>query len=531
MYKVLLVDDEQIILEGVSQIVDWESAGAELCGALPNGAEAYRQIFRDPPDIVISDIRMPGMDGLELVRRTAETHPRIRFILLSGYNDFEYARSAMKYGVRHYLLKPCNEHQILGALREVIDELKSEDSREQFLRSVRERLDRTLPYVKEQFLREWLTNRTYGMREWDDFRKWTGLSPELRRVRVLLFVPEGEAEFEHLFALRNIAEEWLGPNMFKLSASIGHQVVLLTEDAEDHELFARVIDIKSTFSRYYRLDATAAISRPGEVTEARRLYREALDSLRLRFHLGEGSVITAADVQALGVGSDAGGPSAEELAVDGQALSLAVQSGDWDATKAILDRFFDQAAASKRDRAVVKAHCVELYVALARLDDESKLAGHLRRLAELERLDTVSQLRAFVEKAAREIVRGHYEKTRCRHSSIVARVLDVIREQLGNPDLSLGWVAREIVYLNADYLGKLFKRETGENFTKYVTRLRVERAKELILAPEEPKMFEVAEAVGFGHQPHYFSHVFKKLTGFSPSEYRARFRAPSQSDF
>lgn len=124
MYSVLLVDDERIILEGISSVIDWESIGTKLVGTARNGVEAYQKIGELQPHIVISDIKMPGMDGLELAAKVRADFPEIQFILLSGFSEFEYARTAMQHGVRQYLLKPCNEMDIIEAVTSAIEELK-----------------------------------------------------------------------------------------------------------------------------------------------------------------------------------------------------------------------------------------------------------------------------------------------------------------------------------------------------------------------------------------------------------------------
>ena len=118
MLKMIIADDERIIRETISTLIDWKEYGIELIGLCSNGMEAYDMILDESPDLVITDIRMPGMNGLELIARIAETDLDTQFILLSGYGEFEYAKQAMKYGVRHYLLKPCNEQQIIDAALE-----------------------------------------------------------------------------------------------------------------------------------------------------------------------------------------------------------------------------------------------------------------------------------------------------------------------------------------------------------------------------------------------------------------------------
>src|SRR5690625_6932486 len=112
MYKVLLVDDERTILEGISGTVDWEAQGTKLCGTASNGLEALAFIKENHLDIVISDIMMPGLDGIQLIKKAYEIDPNIKWIILSGYGEFDYAQTAMRYGVKHYLLKPCNEENI-----------------------------------------------------------------------------------------------------------------------------------------------------------------------------------------------------------------------------------------------------------------------------------------------------------------------------------------------------------------------------------------------------------------------------------
>src|SRR5690554_4350705 len=136
MYRVLLVDDERIIIEGISSIIDWGSYGTELIGTARNGLEAYEFIVMHEPDIVITDIRMPGMDGLQLVQKVRENDHHVQFIMLSGFGEFDYARKAMRYGVKHYLLKPCNEQLITQALTEVVEEWNQTLSKEQFMEKI-----------------------------------------------------------------------------------------------------------------------------------------------------------------------------------------------------------------------------------------------------------------------------------------------------------------------------------------------------------------------------------------------------------
>ena len=123
MIKLLIVDDEKIIRETLSKHIPWESLGVRVIGTAQDGLEAYDIIMDEYPDIVITDIKMPGLSGLELLQRIKRLHPEVEFIVLSGYGEFEFAREAMQFGVRHYLLKPFKEALIIQTVKEVIEEL------------------------------------------------------------------------------------------------------------------------------------------------------------------------------------------------------------------------------------------------------------------------------------------------------------------------------------------------------------------------------------------------------------------------
>lgn len=516
MYRVLLVDDERIILEGISSFVDWGKLGVELAGTARNGVEAWEWIQAEQPDIVITDIRMPGMDGLQLIERVREQGWPIRFIMLSGYSEFDYARSAMQYGVKHYLLKPCNEEVIEAAVSELVRECDQLRNKEQFQARLEADLQRMLPHAKEQLLKEFVTNKTFGKRDWEHYRSVFGIEADKQQVRLILFQLEGTEEFEYKFALKNIAEDLLGKDTLLLSTTLGDHVLMLVEGVSDsEELLAALDQVKTTFYGYYKRDSTIAMSEPGDIATVRLMYRETLECLSQRFYLGEGSLITKADLQA----ETCGVASSAELSYDEDRLRLLIRSGIWADVQAELQEFFERLAAQRFETGIARSYAISLYTAIVRLDPE-RLQGLLPDLARLEGIDTIQGLQSYLEETARLITLQYYEANLHRHSGIILKVIDIIEAHLDDPTLSLNSVAKEMLYMNADYLGKLFKKETGEKFSNYVTKLRMERAIELIGEMEDIKIFELAERAGFGDNPQYFSKVFKKYTGYTPSEFK-----------
>lgn len=515
MYSVLLVDDERIILEGISAIMDWEACGTKLIGTARNGLEAKELAEREKPDIIITDIRMPGMDGLQLVEAVKETLPDTEFIMLSGFGDFEYARTAMRFGVKHYLTKPCNERAIEEALKATVADLDRRLSREAFIRQTEERLAKVLPHARERMLQELVTNKTFGRNDWERIVRLAGLPGDGGKVRVLVFEPEGEPEFELLFALKNMAEELLASRVL-LGTADGRQVILLVDGEAEPDLIAAGVEtVLKTFARFYRREATAALSEPGDAAEARRLYREALGCLAYRFYLGEGILITKRELEAVPSGTEV-----EPPAIDEERLWLLVKSGHWEPARQMLDAFFEALARMRPSAAEAKSVLIPLYVGCMRQGDPALLDFRMKAIETFDRLDTLLAMTEFVARAVREVCEANYERHRTRHSEIVEKLKACVREHLANPQLSLHWAAREVLFMNPDYLGKLFRQTTGEKFSQYVTRLRIEKAIELIREADDVKVYEIADRIGFGDNPQYFSQVFKKHTGFTPSEYK-----------
>ncbi|WP_462409138.1 response regulator [Neobacillus sp. Marseille-QA0830] len=512
MYNVLLVDDEKIITEGMSKVIDWNSIGTNLIGTAWNGIEAFKIIEQQHPDIVISDIKMPGMNGLELVEKVSGRFPDIKFILLSGFSEFDFAKQAMEFGVKHYLLKPCNENTIMDAVSELCLELKQKQEREQFVQKIKGTLETVLPFAKEQLLKEMITNH-YENIELKHYQNLFEKEVLSENVRVVLFQLEGNFQFEHIFAIKNIGEHIF--DSYILSCTVWETVLFLIEsDLDSTNLHSQIERIKKTFYQYYRIDTTVAISEEGNIVTANKLYRQALDCLAYRFYLGEGCVITKNDI---GILSE---PNEEEFFYDDQQFTRLVKSGSWYAVNDEIESFFLQLAELRLDIDTTKSYVIQLFNSMVRLYEPAEMNRYLKELPVLLEMDTIQNMKGLFESVAQKITNSYYQQTKSKHSAIINKVIEIIEKQIGNQNLSLHWVANEMLYMNADYLGKLFKKETGEKFSNYLTRLRIETAIKLIEGETDVKVFEIAEKIGFGENPQYFSQVFKKHTGYTPSEYK-----------
>ncbi|MGM0875781.1 MAG: response regulator transcription factor [Bacillota bacterium] len=509
MYKVLLVDDERIILEGISRIINWEAIGTELIGTARNGLEAYNIIINELPDIVICDIKMPGLNGLELVKRIAKEKPFIKFIILSGFSEFDYAKQAMEYGVKHYLLKPCNENSIVEALNKIKNELTKDSKRDQFLLDMKSRLDQIQPYVKKQLLKEFITSKPDGSRGIQFYEKLLRINFQDEMIRLIMFRIEGEYHYEHMFVIENLGEDLFSQSI--LSTNIGEYVLFLVNEQEFANLQAKIEQLRDHFFEIYELDMTVAISEVDCITEVRRLYLEALECLNHRFYLGEGSIITKSDIDQEN--------RINNYEYDGQSLYLFIKSGNLEKVESEITSFFNDLTKSRLSTSLARSNVMQLFLVMIQNSDPKNIQKYMEKMSALMDIDTIQQMKEFFITTAKEITLSHYERHKSNHSAIIQKMIDLVQENLGNTELSLKWVANK-VYMNADYIGKLFIQETGEKFSSYVTQERIKKAIEQIELMDDVKVFTIAEKIGYGDNPQYFSQVFKKFTGYSPSEYK-----------
>ena len=512
MYKVLLVDDEWLILDGISSVMDWARLGTQLIGTAQNGLEALTIVRGSPPDIVITDIRMPGMDGLQLVGAVAAQYPWISFIMLTGFSEFDYAKTAMQHGVKHYLLKPCSEESLVEAITEIVQEKQERASQESFVQSIKYDLERVLPHAKEHFLKEFVTNKTYGVREWQYFGDLFGLHFQTQSVRLLLVEIEGEHEYEHLFAVKNIAED-IFPNPI-LSSTVGQHVLLLMEnELSEAQFFEKIDSIRATFMKYYHFDLTAALSETGELAQARRLYAQTLVCLNHRFYLGEGSLIMERDI------SLSGERDSSEWEYDQGRLVTAIKAGHWEEAEKELRQMFQLLSDLRYDISKTKSYLIQMFMELIRLCGPSEMKTYMDKLPGLIETSTLQSFQQYVMGIAQEIALHNYERNRCRQSQMVLHMKNIVQSRFKDESLTLQSIAGEI-YMNPDYISKMFKKETGEKFTNYMMSFRIQKALETISQSGEFTIAALAEETGFGGNSSYFSKMFKKYTGFSPSEYK-----------
>ncbi|TRZ38187.1 DNA-binding response regulator [Niallia circulans] len=512
-YKVLLADDERIIVEGISSVIDWSSLNTELVATARNGLDAYEKISACKPDIVISDIKMPGMDGIALAKKVHEEYPATSFILLSGFGEFEYARKAMLYGVKNYLLKPCNEEKITAALQDIIKELEEKKRQKEKFLLLEENLEKIQPFMKAQLLAQLFT----GKGDKSDFSRYEHLfaiKDRMQQVMLVLIETEGDIPYEHLSSIVETAGDFL-PNLVLQTVIGKHGILIMNAEKGIEDCKTKVTALQKELSFIHCVDMTVAISGPGSVETVKSLYNRALEYIAHKFYVGIGKIITNTDIH-----PQPSQKCSTQFVMDEQPVCLMIKAGSEDEAHRELNHLFDRMGCERLGIHQTKSYCIQLYKTIIQTVDKDNQLDLHAGTAELLAMKTVQQMKEYLDTVASLLADKNKARLQSKQSSVINKVIDIIESHFANPELSLKNVANEMLYMNPDYLGKLFKQETGERFSAYLTKWRIEKAIAYITDVEDVKMVTLADKIGFGDNPQYFSQVFKKYTGYTPSEYK-----------
>jgi two-component system response regulator YesN len=542
MYKVLIVDDEYTIREGLRSAIDWGALDCGVAGVAKDGLEAMELIRRDPPDIVITDIRMPGKNGLELAEEALGFRPGMKVILLTGFSEFEYARQAVHLGAVDFLLKPAVYDEVVQTISKTVETIRKERRRMEELARFRQEFNRQFEAYRQTFLKNLLTLRQSGSPDEEDRLRdrlqLYGLAGD-RRVYVIL------AKIDRFESVRSdySEEEWqillmaLTHHMNRhLSGEGDTYLVPLKDDLfaivmiaanEDESRITALCQELQRMTRREDLKVTLSFGISRMQTSFRELnrgYLEADEALRHRFYLGYESIVFFADLS----GSEDREPVMMPYGMYLDCFKPILKSlhiGDKEAARKKLHFLFRLFEENRDNHEAVKTMCIDLLSQMMRIALSARLEwdhGKRERLySAMMQCETLDDCFSLLNALVGELSEAIYKSTRSRHQKIVRQVLDLIENHFME-DISLTWVS-ERVHLNSSYISRLLKNETGETFTDLLTKRRMERAKELLRDPHA-KIYEVADRVGM-EDAHYFSIKFKKFTGMTPSEYRDNFNA------
>ena len=529
MYRILIVDDDATLRIGLKTIMDWPQYGYELVGEAKDGAQGLEQYLALHPDIVITDMKMPNMDGVALIRALRkQPHPPV-MIALSGYDEYALVREAMKYGAADYLLKlDLSPKLLLKTLSDALPQLKSDELRPAADRDLQR--TRALHDLVAHF---YLNEEDMSRRLLD-----AGIRLDIPQKACLLikigdifrFEETTEEEYHTLkFSVINIAEEIANECLqaycienktgeFYLLGCVREQ--LLGEDM-DELLIGTGERIHDMLLAYLGIGCTVGIGRAngglGALQDAR---LQAAEAVQYRFYAENSDVLLRSAC-----------PIAEsrEVQTPGRLFELRQQllkglsALDGDAVREVIEEL---TAWGKRlsGRNEMLTIALDLSGALREfcdrcgLAEEKLLGGSLYRTVDVLAFSTLHEFLDWLSGLEQELLRYLERESKKGYQGTIRHAQELIASRYCE-ELSLQQVADEL-HLTPGYLSTLMKKYTGMTFVEYVTHVRIQVAKEQ-LETTDRKVYEIADALGYQDQ-FYFSRLFKRATGLSPAEYRKR---------
>ncbi|MEK3724713.1 response regulator transcription factor [Paenibacillus sp. FSL H8-0034] len=508
--KMLLADDEILTLQLMAHIIDWEEMGIEIVGSAINGAQALEMIEDTDPDLLITDIRMPQVDGMELIRRALSSKPDLQIIIVSAYAEFEYAREAIKNGAKGYLLKPLDENELMAVMKEIqkewlmtaaqqeqekeMQQMKAEQSWRNLLYApLPQQMSSSIPLPHTEYRLAVLKTEsvTYG-EQLHLQETMVEVSKVLQNeIRIRL----DRDVFQNIL-FENYPGEWI----FALHASF--QV-----EALDAILQAR--------TDWLGIQILAGISLvKTDLNQLSEAYKEALDSLQYRFFHEDGQIfIYQPSVQDQRLSTNEAFIQSLQRWVDkwldaSTTDYLAEQL--WNVIEIHTDkniddvyhRFYDLLFVMKMRLWNRDEHTAFQMLDSIRLNVDKKF----RSLTELQQfiIDILLELNAL----------RRFEKS--EHNPLIYQAKQYIKQHY-NTNISLEQIC-EAVSVSRSYFSTFFKKETGMNVWDYLTEYRIEQAKRM-LVETTMKNYEIALEIGY-ENPSYFTKMFKKQVGISPNEYK-----------
>ncbi len=512
-YTILIVDDEEVIREGLKQVVSWETLGYHISGAVPSGEEALRFLERNPVDVVLADIRMPRISGIELARLVKLNYPDTRVIILSGYDNFSYAQNAIRYGVYHYLLKPCAEEEIIEVFTRLHGEIDRIKARQ--LSALRMHRIMSSEELANLIAGKIAIEEARELLQWKLRHAHDGLA-----VMLLQTLPDEEMfgtllteDLPHLALPPYDGCEQELEQRDAITVKLGSErnlcvipCVLGTEEETVTTLFS---SLKSHASGLCLMGFVMLGILPDrwQDWQLNRMLAHA-DSL-----VWNGLPDTMLFVQPHTIGEGVEPYMLPDPAIlathicfqkrDGLELHWhAIPHAPWLSPVTWFQEY------GKLLREAVGQCGADFTNVAAYLDGITSLLSATVLTAQM-----FEQLCNSVGMRACRCIDQH--KDTC-YSKSIRDALSLIEQRYQN-NVNLEELSRELG-LTATYLSKLFKREVGVNFKEYLLEKQMTEAKRLLRETND-RIYEIAEAVGFSDQ-HYFSEVFKRSTSLTPLEYR-----------
>lgn len=527
MIKILIVDDEPLVRMGLKETIDWSEHGFEIVAEAAECDEGYAKFNKYHPDIVISDIRMGKSNGLDLVSKIHAQNPNTELVILSGYEQFDYAKRAMENGISAYLLKPVENEQLLKVMLEIKKKIEEKHIISDKLYTLTEHF----PYIKNKFVNDLVKNKFNNTENLQEKFSMYGITPPEKSYIVASISLDNmniltEEEIEEQDELMSETIDYTISN-YKFRAFYGKTdtcgyVLILPHTPEEYKTLNSFSTsdffeaLKEQFATVSDKTLSIGVSRShDDIRKIHEGYIEATEALSYRAVTGRDCIIDIMNVPT--VKSNNFTVSNQEI----DALITAVKEVDYSSAFSVLEDIFKRID-SNSDPGTVKNMIGEMTVMVFRNifkmpETVTNVFGYpMHPFSEIQKLDTISEIEEWTKNTFNKLFENPNIYLQCTYHPEVQQAIATIMHGYSGP-LTIEMVANDL-YISPSYLMALFKKETGKTFNTYLTEYRVQKAIDFIKT-NKYKIYEISKMVGY-NDANYFSQIFKRITGKTPKNYK-----------
>ncbi|EHI99706.1 two component transcriptional regulator, AraC family [Clostridium sp. DL-VIII] len=526
--KVIIVDDEYLIRNLIKMKVNWEDVNMEVVGEAGNAEQALELIDKLNPDIIFTDICMPSMDGIELSKNIIEKYPDIKIIIVTGYDDFEYARSGIKLGIYDFILKPINSSELMETLSKLRNIINSKRNHEEEYNQLKKQVHESLPILKEKFLNELLFDQLTSeeiMSKFEYFKINVDLYYNVFQIALIevdnLIKDERKEENKILLSMQcfNIIQNFFKEdNYVFVFFDNGRRIAILSNSEkvdliESCELLKKII--------IDRLECSVSLGvgmKKGEAQNIRFSYKEAIEAVNYKVIAGKNQVISYTDIH---VGENIFHNRDEDKIGK---LSLFINAGAKENALEILEQIFTISAIGYLETMKkARLQALDVLFACQRIASEQKITptdiwkSHEKINELILKADNLPELKQCMRECVEDITGLMQKSNAVKANTFIKNVKEYLNNNISNQDLSLSSVAKEF-FISSGHLGRLFKQQTSKTFIEYLTEIRIKKVQKLLLETNLNGS-QISERVGISDS-HYLSILFKKHTGLCINEFR-----------
>lgn len=536
--KVFLVEDEMVIRRGIKNSIDWEKEGYIFCGEASDGELAYPMIIKEKPDILITDIRMPFMDGLELCKLVKKELPNIKILILSGYDEFDYAKEAIRLGVTEYLLKPISSGKLLEALNGVSESIRREKEDKDLVRKYMEEMRENTEHEKQKFFEQMIAGNLSMADALETGKKYEmNLSAGMYNLLLFRFTlgkenrKSGELLREAEYAIEKLTERL--EYVFEFQRGVEGWAFLLMADNEE-QMSERVKelskDLEEIMKNYSTIAYFGGIGQPvARLRELEESFREAERALAARFTMELNRIISVEDIrmaQNVDTLDDIEITSFGEIEKTRTMLEKFLNNGAEDEIDEFVDVYINELPEENLKSVLMRQYIImDAYIVMMSFCEKIEgIEGEMQAQSEelknsMKTIQTLEEIKNYIRMLLKKIIGVRDTISGRRYSDIIEIAKDQIRKTYMSDEISLNTIAAE-AGMSPSYFSSIFSKEMGKTFVEYLTEIRMDRAKELLMC-SSMKTSEIGYEVGY-KDPHYFSYIFKKTQNCTPKEFRAR---------